>query len=127
MGREGEEATEDETVGWHHQLNGHEFEQPLGDSEGQGSLACCSPWGHRESDTTERHNNSDKRKETEAWSSPGVVARVGQPSLDRDIYDPQKDLDCEVIPSGVLRTLANFRQLGSGILSSAQVSSVGGL
>ena len=38
-------------VGWHHRLNGHEFEQPLGDGEGQGSLVCCSPWGHRESDT----------------------------------------------------------------------------
>ena len=36
--------TEDEMVGWHHQLNGHEFEQTMGDSEGQGSLACCSPW-----------------------------------------------------------------------------------
>ena len=36
--------TEDEMVGWHHQLNGHEFEQALGDGEGQGSLACCSPW-----------------------------------------------------------------------------------
>ena len=34
-------------VGWHHQLNGHEFEQTLGGSEGQGSLACCRPWGHR--------------------------------------------------------------------------------
>ena len=45
--------TEDEMVGWHHQLNGHEFEQALGDSEGQGSLACCSPWGHKESDMTE--------------------------------------------------------------------------
>ena len=42
--------TEDEMVGWHHRLNGHEFEQTQGDSEGQGSLACCSPWGHRESD-----------------------------------------------------------------------------
>ena len=41
-----------ETVGWHHQLNAHEFEQTLGDSEGQGSLACCSPWGHNESDMT---------------------------------------------------------------------------
>ena len=40
--------TEDETVGWHHQLNGHEFGQTLGGSEGQGSLACCRPWGHRE-------------------------------------------------------------------------------
>ena len=39
--------TEDEMVGWYHQLNGHEFEQILGDSEGQGSLVCCSPWGHR--------------------------------------------------------------------------------
>ena len=37
--------TEDETVGWHHLLNGHEFEQPPGDSEGEGSLACCSPFG----------------------------------------------------------------------------------
>ena len=43
-------ATENEIVGWHHQLNGHEFEQVPGDSEGQGSLACCSPWGHKESD-----------------------------------------------------------------------------
>ena len=44
---------EDEMVGWHHQLNGHEFEQALGAGDGQGSLACCSPWGHKESDTTE--------------------------------------------------------------------------
>ena len=43
-------ATEDEMVEWHHQLNGHEIEQTLGDSEGQGSLACCSPWGHKELD-----------------------------------------------------------------------------
>ena len=44
-------------VGRHHLLNGHEFEQTLGESEGQGSLVCCSPWGHRESDTTEPLNN----------------------------------------------------------------------
>ena len=43
---------EDETVGGHHRLDGREFEQILGDSEGQGSLACCSPWDHSESDTT---------------------------------------------------------------------------
>ena len=49
-------TTEDEMVGWHHQLNGHESEQTVGDGEGQGSLACCSPWGHKESDTTERLN-----------------------------------------------------------------------
>ena len=40
-------------VGWHHQVNGHEFEQTPGDSEGQGSLACCRPWGHKELDTIE--------------------------------------------------------------------------
>ena len=51
--------TEDEMVGWHYRLNGHEFEQTPGDSEGQGSLACCSPWGHKESGTTERLNNDD--------------------------------------------------------------------
>ena len=46
--------TQDEMAGWHHQFNGHEFEQAPGDCEGQGSLACCSPWDHKESDTTER-------------------------------------------------------------------------
>ena len=44
--------TEDEMVGWHHGLNGHEFEQAPGVGDGQGSLVCCSPWGHKESDTT---------------------------------------------------------------------------
>ena len=39
---------EDEMVGWHHRLNGHEFEQTPGDTEGYGSLDCCSPWGHKE-------------------------------------------------------------------------------
>ena len=47
-------------VGWHHQLNGNEFEQTLGDSEGQGSLACCSPWGCKELDMTEQLNNYNK-------------------------------------------------------------------
>ena len=45
-------VTEDEMFGWHHRLNGHEFEQTPGDSEGQGSLMCCSPWGHQELNTT---------------------------------------------------------------------------
>ena len=49
--------TEDEMVGWHHRLNGHEFEQIPGVGEGQGSLGCCSPWGHKESDMTERLNS----------------------------------------------------------------------
>ena len=45
--------TEDEMVGWHYQFDGHKFEQGLGVGDGQGSLACCSPRGHKESDTTE--------------------------------------------------------------------------
>ena len=51
--------TEDEMVGWHHPLNGHEFEQASGVGDGQGSLACCSPQGHKQLDTTERLNNSN--------------------------------------------------------------------
>jgi len=58
-GLEEKGAAEDEMVGWHHQLNGHEFEQALGDGEGQGSLACCSPWGCKELDTTERLNDNN--------------------------------------------------------------------
>ena len=54
-GRQEEKGTtEDEMVGWHHRLDGHEFEQALGVGDGQGSLVCCSPWGHKESDTTEQ-------------------------------------------------------------------------
>ena len=52
--------TEDEMVGWHHRLDGHEFDQALGNGEGQGSLACCSPWGRKgSSDMTERLNNDN--------------------------------------------------------------------
>ena len=55
-GQEEQGATQDEMIEWHHQLNRHEFEQTPGDNEGQGSLACCSPWGHKELDTTEQLN-----------------------------------------------------------------------
>ena len=50
-------ATDDEMAGWHPPINGHEFEQTSGDSEGQGSLACCSPWDRKELDMTEQLNN----------------------------------------------------------------------
>ena len=50
--------TEDEMAGRHHQLNGNEFEQAPGDGKGQRSLECCSPWGHKDSDMTERLNNT---------------------------------------------------------------------
>ena len=51
--------TEDERVGWHHQLNGHEFEQTLEDSKEQGSLACCSLWGHKALNTTLQLSNNN--------------------------------------------------------------------
>ena len=51
-GQEEKGTTEDEMVGWHHQLSGHEFEQTQGDSEGQGDVVCSSPWGHSEPDAT---------------------------------------------------------------------------
>ena len=69
-------STEDEIVGWHHRLNGHEFEQAPGDGEGQGSLACCSPWGRKEStrlsDWTELNGGikeTGKEKVTSLWGS----------------------------------------------------------
>ena len=55
-GGEEQGTTEDEVVGWHHRLNGHEFEQAPGVGDGQGGLACCSPWSRKESDTTEQLN-----------------------------------------------------------------------
>ena len=54
--------TEDEMVGWHHGLNGHEFEQVPGDGEKQGRLAFCSTWGHKESDMTEWLNNKQENQ-----------------------------------------------------------------
>ena len=51
--------TEDEMVGWYHRVNGPEFEQAPGDGEGQGNLACCSPWGRKELDMTEQLNNNN--------------------------------------------------------------------
>ena len=64
------ETTEDEMVGWNHRLSRHEFEQTLGDGEGQGSLLCCSPWGCKEMYTTEQlnHNNKWKTEEIEKKS-----------------------------------------------------------
>ena len=59
LGQEEKGMTEDEMVGWHHQLNGHESEQAPGDGDGQGSLACCSPWCCKELDMTERLNDNN--------------------------------------------------------------------
>ena len=55
-GQEEKGTAEDEMVGWHHQLNGHEFKRTMGVGDGQGGLACCNSWGRKESDTTEPLN-----------------------------------------------------------------------
>ena len=65
-------------VGWHHPLNGHEFEQAPGDSDGQGSLVCCSPWVHKESDTTEQlsKNSFEDRKPLDLNSPDGGILKM---------------------------------------------------
>ena len=63
-------TTEDEVVAWHHRLNGHEFEQALGDGDGQGSLVCFSPWGCKESDMTEQ------LKTNRWWGGQGYTGRL---------------------------------------------------
>ena len=75
-------GAEDEMIGWHHWLKGHEFEQALGDSEGQGSLAWCSPWGHKEWDMTELLNWSegniswkDEPNKVQKWYGPNRSRR----------------------------------------------------
>ena len=67
--------TEDEMVGWHHQFNGHEFGQTLGDSEGQGSLVCCSPWGRRVGHNieTEKQQKDTRKREPMIFSCLKIV------------------------------------------------------
>ena len=62
--------TEHDIVGWHHQFNGHEFEQTLRESEGQGNMVCCSQWGHQESDTTEQMNSNSNNIMLYSWVVP---------------------------------------------------------
>ena len=86
-------TTEEEMVRWHHRLNGHEFKYTSGDGEGQGSLACCRPWGCQESDTTEQLNNSNKAEAAEReppipTRDPGWQSRSDWPdhSLRSDLH-----------------------------------------
>ena len=72
---------EDEMVGWHHWLNRHEFEQAPGVGDGQGNLACCSPWGHKESDTTEQLNWTEKKVGTETKQDSAWPSWIQKPLL----------------------------------------------
>ena len=75
--QEEKRMAEDEMIGWHHQLNGHEFRQALGVGDGQGSLACCSLWDHKESDMAERLN----------WTESNLIGIL----LTRENLDTQRD------------------------------------
>ena len=75
--QEGKGMTEDEMVGWHHRLNGHEFEYTPGVGDGQGGLACCSPWGRKESDTTEQLNWTEGWDELQPRHLPAVMETAG--------------------------------------------------
>ena len=69
--------TEDEMDGWHHRLDGHDFEQALGDDEGQGSQACYSPWGCKESDTTEQLNNKGRESPGDLTCFKSCLVNLG--------------------------------------------------
>ena len=73
-GQEEKGMTEDEMVGWHHWLNGHEFDQTPGDREGQGGLACCSSWSLKEPHTTEWLNNSNSKSFNTSLTMPSFCA-----------------------------------------------------
>ena len=68
-------------IGWHHQLSGHEFEQTQGDSEGQGSLVCYSPWSRKESDMTEQLNNNKCLVLALIWRKRSFTVQGNQETL----------------------------------------------
>ena len=68
-------------VGWHHRLSGHGFEQTLGDSEGYGSLQCCSPWDCKESDMTEQLNNNNGKSIQKFYFSSSPFIQQGKTGI----------------------------------------------
>ena len=83
----GEAGNRNEVVGWHHQLNGHEFEQAPGVSDGQGSLVCCSPWGHKESGMTEWLNHNIKLGLGFIFVFPFSYLFDPAPFIDKVVFD----------------------------------------
>ena len=80
-GQEEKGTTEDEMVGWHHQLNGHEFEYAPGISDGQGGLVCCSPWCHKESNMTEWLNSTELDLSANNLSNQGHIPGTGDKGI----------------------------------------------
>ena len=88
--REEKGTTEDEMVGWHHQLNGHEFEWTLGVGDGQGGLVCCSPWGRKESDMTEQLNWTDLLSEHSVFTYKWQIISKDSELLKRSQFDSKQ-------------------------------------
>ena len=84
--------TEDEMAGWHHRLNGHEFEQAPGVGDGQGSLACCSPWGCKESDWTE--HVEEETRSVVLWNEYAIFNMAGCFSLVLFVFPSWLPVSC---------------------------------
>ena len=91
-------TTEDEMVGWHHWLDGHEFKWALGVHDGQGSLACCSPWGPKELDRTERHNWTELTIHTVVWPSTPPISRIFSPFQTEILYSLKNNFTFSPVP-----------------------------
>ena len=113
----GKDWRQEEMAGWHHWLNGHAFEQAPGDGEGQGSLACCSLWGRKESDTTEwlNHNNNPTKHKTFSsniiWDVPvRVFIRMSCCSVAQSRLSLCEPMDCSTRGFPVLHHLPELAQ-----------------
>ena len=131
-------------VRWHHRLNGHEFEQAPGGSEGQENLACCSPWDHKQSDTPERLNNSNKYLELkkipshhhiECWKENfivglGIYYDLPERALDLcpALYDPMDYTVHGILQARILEWVAfPFSRGSSQPRDQTQVSCIEGI
>ena len=111
--QEEKEMTEDEMVGWHHQLNRYEFEQALGVGDRQGSLVCCSPWGHRESDMTEWLNKLYNNKMLQRIHTRGIVCCVLSCSVMSNYVAHQAPLSMGILQARILEWVAMSSSRGS--------------
>ena len=105
-GQEEKGTTEDEMAGWHHWLNGHESEWPLGVGDGQGVLACCDSWGHKESDTTERLNWTERKCKSKSHRFYFVLIRIAISKQKNKITSVSKDME-KLEPCTLLWEMSN--------------------
>ena len=116
-GQEEKGMTEDEVVGWHHRLNGQDFEQTQGDGEGEGSLVCCSPWGHRVRHDWATEGEGLQITQQERRESHTIPLRPACPqSSMRQVWDHAGHLEKSVSWSGA----ANFLSSSLSLLAPAR-------